>query len=147
LAPKKYPFSQPPTTKGQALFKEAGKVNLVDTPMAAAFVLRAVLEHTIDHYMTQNGIPFKRTIKSRVVDLDLSTRFEDVRQHLLKNNRALASDLRGVTSALTTKSDPVSIQSLNDYIHSSYRVPAADTLRTAWDNAEPFFRAIYGEAT
>ena len=145
LAPKKYPFAQPPTPKGQALFKEAGRVNLNDTPMAAAFMLRAVLEHTIDHYMTENGLPFKRMIKTRVVDLDLATRFEDVRQHLIKNKLASASDLRGVTSALTTKSDPTSIQSLNDYIHSSYRVPAADTLRSAWDNAEPFFKAVYGE--
>ena len=42
------------------------------------------------------------------------------------------------------KTDPASIQALNDYHHDKYDVPAADVLRNAWDTSEPLFIAIYG---
>ena len=146
LSPRRFSFAQPPTNKGQALIREATKIKLDETPMAAAYLLRAVLEHTIDYYMTVNRIPFREQRRGKNVELDLATRYERVKQHLIGSKRASAKDLRGATSALTTKSDPASIQSLNDYHHSRYRLPTVDALRTFWDNAEPFFAAVYGEA-
>lgn len=146
LAPRKFSFAHPPTNKGQLLIREASKIKLDETPLAAAFLLRAVIEHTIDYYMTINEMPFRVSRRGKNVELSLSARYEKVKQHLIHSDLASATELRGVTSALTTKSDPASIQSLNDYHHSRYRVPSVDVLRATWDNAEPFFVAVFGKA-
>jgi hypothetical protein len=140
-------FKQPETTKGQALVREAGRLNADDFPLASAFLLRAFLEHTIDSYMGANKIPrWEPDSKGVNKELNLQTRAERVIQHIVDNKIAAANDLRGVRANLTSKGDPASIQSLNDYHHATYRLPTADTLRVTWDSAVPLFIAVYGKA-
>jgi hypothetical protein len=148
LAPRSHEFKQPETTKGQALIREAGRLNADEFPLACAYVLRAILEHTIDIYMDANKIPRQEQNKSGTgsIELNLLTRAERVIQHLINSGLAPADKFRGVRSVLTNKGDPVSIQSLNDYHHSAYRIPTADTLRAAWESAVPLFIAVYGKA-
>jgi hypothetical protein len=142
LAPGRHPFAQPSTTKGQQLLREANLLRLRETPLACAFVLRAFLQHTIDIYMTREGLPFWENNKQ----LELKVRAERVLDHLIKSGRVKAQLLRGVRRTLTASTDPASIQALNDYHHDRYQVPAADVLRSAWDTAEPLFVAVYGPA-
>lgn len=145
LAPSRHNFAQPTTSKGQALVREASRLRLADTPLSAAFVLRAFLQHTLEKYMTDENMPMWETnAKGSSVQLNLSQKAERVVQHLVDNKKATGTDLRGVKRTLTGKTDPASIQALNDYHHDKYDVPAADVLRNAWDTAEPLFIAIYG---
>lgn len=145
LAPSRHNFAQPNTSKGQALVREASRLRVGDTPLAAAFVLRAFLQHTLEQYMTDEGMPmWENNAKGTSVQLNLSQKAERVIQHLVQNKKATGTDLRGVKRTLTGKTDPASIQALNDYHHDKYDVPAADVLRNAWDTAEPLFVAIYG---
>jgi len=145
LAPSRHNFAQPTTSKGQALVREASRLRLADTPLSAAFVLRAFLQHTLEKYMTDEKMPMWETSsKGSSVQLNLSQKAERVIQHLVDNKKATGTDLRGVKRTLTGKTDPASIQALNDYHHDKYDVPAADVLRNAWDTAEPLFVAIYG---
>lgn len=142
LAPPRQPFAQPKTEKGCQLVRECVKIKL-DQPLASAFLLRAFLQHTIDVYMTANGLPF---VEPKAGQLDLTARFERVNSHLISSKTAKGGDLHGVKSTLTAKTDPASIQSLNDYHHDKYRIPQAAVLRNAWDSAEPLFIAVYGQA-
>ena len=145
LAPSRHNFAQPTTSKGQALVREASRLRLADTPLSAAFVLRAFLQHTLEKYMTDESIPMWETnTKGSGVQLNLSQKAERVIQHLVESKKATGTDLRGVKRTLTGKTDPASIQALNDYHHDKYDVPAADVLRNAWDTSEPLFIAIYG---
>jgi len=145
LAPSRHNFVQPTTSKGQALVREASRLRLADTPLSAAFVLRAFLQHTLEKYMTDESMPMWETnAKGSSVQLNLSQKAERVVQHLVDSKKATGTDLRGVKRTLTGKSDPASIQALNDYHHDKYDVPAADVLRNAWDTSEPLFLAIYG---
>lgn len=145
LAPSRHNFAQPTTSKGQALVREASRLRLADTPLSAAFVLRAFLQHTLEKYMTDVSLPMWETnARGSSVQLNLSQKAERVIQHLVDNKKATGVDLRGVKRTLTGKTDPASIQALNDYHHDKYDVPAADVLRNAWDTAEPLFIAIYG---
>ena len=82
--------------------------------------------------------------KSITLDLDLSQKAERVLRHLISNDRATSNKLRGVKRTLSGKSDPASIQALNNHHHDKYDVPAADVLRSAWDTAEPPFVAVCG---
>lgn len=140
LAPQRQPFAQPETVKGQELVREASSINLANMPLASAYILRAFLEHTIDSYMTTHKIPFWEGGDQ----LNFSVRAERVITHIEKNGGALAKDLKGVKRTLTSKSDPASIQALNDYHHNKYQIPGVDILRDAWDSAEPLFIAVYG---
>ena len=145
LAPSRHGFVQPATAKGQALVREASRLRLADTPLSAAFVLRAFLQHTLEKYMADESIPTKEVnTKGVTLELDLSQKADRVLKHLVANGRATSTNLRGVTRTLTGKGDPASIQALNNYHHDKYDVPAADVLRTAWDTAEPLFVAVYG---
>ncbi len=73
LAPPRHAFVQPTTAKGQALVREASRLRLSDTPLSAAFVLRAFLQHTLEKYMADEGMPTKEpNSKGITLDLDLS---------------------------------------------------------------------------
>ena len=142
LAPSRHTFAQPKDEKSVQLLREAAKIRLREMPLAAAFVLRAFLQQTIDLYMTENSLPFWENNKQ----LELAIRADRVIKHLIQNQRALSKDLAGAKRMLATGSDPASIKALNDYHHDRYQVPAVDVLRSAWDSAIPLFNAVFGPA-
>ncbi|TJV39135.1 MAG: hypothetical protein E5Y02_26865 [Mesorhizobium sp.] len=144
LAPRSHRFAVPQSEKAERLLFEATKISLKVTPLACAYVLRAFIENTIDGYMTDKGLSTWNTAKNQ--RYDLKSRSEIVMNDLVLKKVAKKDDLRGITRILTNSTDPASIQALNDYIHGKYHVPSADTLRTAWDVAEPLFIAVYGAA-
>ncbi len=145
LAPSRHPFAQPSSEKGKRLIYEASLLKLRETPLAAGFLLRAVLEHTIDAYMDQNGMPMINAAKGGQ-KYDLKNRAQQVFDHLVASGRAKREDLRGVERTLTNSKDPASIQALNDYTHNKFHIPVADNLRSAWDSAEALLVAVYGAA-
>ncbi|WP_428969206.1 hypothetical protein ACQR50_16950 [Sphingomonas sp. Xoc002] len=140
LAEKKHPFKQPETTKGQRLVYEASRLNTATYPLSAAYVLRAFIEHTVDTYMTVHSIPRQEGIKP----IELHRRAETVIAHLIAAKTASGQDLRAAKRVLGDTKDKSSIQALNDYHHGRYVIPAADSLRAAWDACIPLFIAVYG---
>lgn len=142
LAEKRHAFSQPATVKGQRLVHEASRINARDFPLSSAYVLRAFLEHTIDIYMDAQGLDRFKGDKL----LDLQKRAALVIDHLKANGTAYQK-IRGADRVLTNTKDPSSIQALNDYHHDRYQIPAADSLRSAWDACVPLFIAVYGAAS
>lgn len=140
LAEKRHEFRQPETTKGQRLVAEASRIKVADFPLAAAFLLRAFLEHTVDSYMDTHNLSRVDGIKL----LDLNHRSVKVMDHLHVTKRVTMTALRGAKRVLTNTSDPSSIQALNDYHHDRYQVPATDALRNGWDACVPLFVAVWG---
>lgn len=142
LAPAKHPFKQPTTSKGQQLVREASKIRIADMPLAAAYVWRAFLQHTVDIYMQLHNLPFWENDKQ----LDLGVRADRVIDHLIQAKAATAMDLRGARRVFSEKAskNPSSLQALNDYHHDRYQVPTTEALRTGWDSSVPLFVAVYG---
>ena len=143
LAPPRHTFTEPATEKGRQLLREASKIKLQDFPLGCAFILRSFLEHTIDTYMVRENMAFWEGDKQ----IELRIRAERVIKHLVAAGTAKSSDLQGVKTTLTSKSDPASIQSLNNYHHDRYHLPSSDeALRNAWESAIPLYMAVYGKA-
>ncbi len=140
LAEKRHEFRPPETTKGQRLVAEASRLKVADFPLAAAYLLRAFLEHTIDSYMEAHNV--SRIDGNKL--LDLNHRAVKVMDHLHQTKRASMTALRGTKRVLTNTRDPSSIQALNDYHHDRYQIPAADALRSGWDACVPLFIAVWG---
>lgn len=144
LAPAHHPFKQPASPKGQQLLYEASKLKLEPTPLAAAYLFRAFIEHTIDIYIEQHSIPDR---KPRSVDrLDLKGRAELVLDHLKDAGTVNGNDLRGTRRVLTNTKDSASIQALNDYHHNKFHLPTVEALRNAWNTCEALFIGVYGQA-
>jgi hypothetical protein len=141
LAPSRHTFTQPATEKGRQLLREASKLRLREYPLGCAYILRSFLEHTVDTYMSQESLPFHENNKQ----LELRIRAERVIKHLIANKKVKSSELQGVKTTLTSKSDPASIHSLNSYHHDRYHLPATDVLRNAWESAIPLYVAVYGK--
>ncbi|NSY51421.1 hypothetical protein [Agrobacterium tumefaciens] len=141
LAPKKHPFQQPLSAKGQRLLYEASNLKLKEMPLSSAFILRAFIEHTIEVYMSANNMPF---VDPKGNNIDLKHRAENVIQHMVQSKAAKTEDLRGARRTLTGTTDPASIQALNDYHHNKFHIPTGDALRAAWDSAEAIYIAVYG---
>ena len=141
LAPSKHPFAEPATEKGKQLVREASRLKLRDTPLGCAYLLRAMIEYTVDTEMRASGIPSVEGDKT----LDLQTRFERVITKLYDNQRAPKGDFAAIKSTLTQKNGPVSFGALNGYIHNLFQIPSADDLRNAWDHAVPLFIAVFGK--
>jgi hypothetical protein len=142
LGPKTMGFAQPPSAKGQRLFHEASKLRLSDTPLASAYLLRAVLEHTFQVHMSANDIPRVDPKNGQTYDLKKCAVL--VIDHLVSSKTATKHELHGIQRILTNSTDPASIQALNDYHHDKFLIPSGENLRAAWDAAEALFAAVYG---
>ncbi|WP_156139433.1 hypothetical protein [Sphingomonas sp. 35-24ZXX] len=149
LAPRRLPFSDPEIEKAIHILEECTKIKLSGFEISCAFLLRAFLEITLRHYAKHNNIPLavidqegKRTPKA------LNILGSEIQKHIIKSNTNTfnSSDLRSFQSLLLTQSSNCSIQSLNSFVHNSYAIPTADTLRAAWEACNPVFIAAYGPA-
>lgn len=149
LAPRRLPFSDPEIEKAIHILGECTKIKLSGFEISCAFLLRAFLEITLRHYAKQNEIPLvivdddgKRTPKA------LNILGAEVKKHIINSNANAfnSSDLRSFQSLLLTQSSNCSVQSLNNFVHNSYAIPTADTLRAAWEACNPVFIAAYGSA-
>lgn len=138
LAPVKHQFAAPEQEKGQQLIREAGKLKNRETPLAAAFSFRAIIEHTIDTYMRAHSIPAWEGSK----ELKLEARLERVIAHLVNAGTAKGGDLAPIKTTLTA--GPMSIGALNGFIHNSFQMPTSENLLVAWEHAVPLFVAVFG---
>ena len=143
LAPKKHPFDVTGSKKLRMLVREAGALNTERFPLSCAFILRAVIELTVNQYLKANGLPLGPK-KGR--EFDLTKKATDVFQDLRSSGRVSAGDLRAFRNNFLKPSSAYSIQSLNGFVHNPYQLPTADALRAGWEAALPVLIATYGTA-
>lgn len=140
LAPPKHHFAAPEREKGRQLVREAAALKLRQTPLAAGFTFRAIIEFSVDTYMKAHALPAGKDGKP----LELGGRLDKVIDHLVANGVAKRGDLQPIKTTLT--SGPMSIGALNGFIHNDYQMPTPDALLTAWENASPLFVCVFGAA-
>lgn len=147
LAPRRIPFAEPALEKAAHVLEEATRVQLQNFEISAAFLLRAFLEMTLRAYAKQHKIPTTVMVDGHKIEKALAVLGEDVRKHIIGStaNELTSSDLRPFQTQLLTSKAEASIQSLNSFVHSSYAIPTADALRSAWEACVPVFVATYGE--
>lgn len=142
LAPKKHPFDTTKSTKLGMLLKEAGTLDVGKFPLSCAFVLRAVVELTVNDYMDDNSLP--RRQKGSQAEFDLKRKADDVLKHIVSSGAFSSTDVRAFRRNLLDKKSACSIQALNGFVHGPYDLPTADALRAGWESAVPVLIATYG---
>ncbi len=115
------------------VYKELRKLDVEKYPNAVAVLSRVFLEMSVNHYMNVFNLTGKDELKPRIdiVCDDLKTK--KVNQNILKSIR-LATSQTGA---------PFSVDLLNGYVHNQFVNPDAKTLKTAWDNVQPFFETLW----
>ena len=144
LAPKKHPFDTTKSTKLGMLLREAGTLDVGKFPLSCAFVLRAIVELSVNDYMDANSLP--RGEKGSQREFDLKRKADDVLSHIVSSGAFSASDLRAFRRNLLDKRSACSIQALNGFVHGPYDLPTADALRAGWESSIPVLTATYGRA-
>ena len=143
LAPKKHPFDVTSSKKLRMLVREAGSLNTERFPLSCAFVLRAVVELTVNEYLKANSLPLG---PKGGAEFDLTKKATDVVQDLRSSGKVPAGDLRAFRNNFLNRTSAYSIQSLNGFVHNPYQLPTADALRAGWEAALPVLIATYGTA-
>ena len=141
LAPKKHPFDMSNSEKLRMLVWEASALNTERLPLSCAFVLRAVVELAVNHYLKANGLPLG---PQEGPEFNLTKKASDVVQDLRSSEKVPAGDLHPFRNNFLSKTSAYSIQSLNGFVHNPYQLPTADALRAGWEAVLPVLVATYG---
>jgi len=127
------------------IYKELRSLWMDDSPNACAVLLRVFLELSVDSYMRANNIDtrFKDPQNGKMFDKKLNKKVNEVIDDLINKKGHNRKDYKGVIRALNDSGSPLHIDLLHDYIHSLFQTPKIRDLRSAWDIAEPLFKAIW----
>ena len=142
LAPKEHFFDCTGLTKLGMLVREAEQLNLNRVPFSAAFVLRTIVELSMNHYLDKHNLLQRNQDGS---EFSLTKKVNSVIEDLKSNEIVSSSELQPFRVRLLSPSSACSIQSLNGFVHNQYALPSADDLRAGWDACVPLFIAIYGK--
>ena len=143
LAPKTHPFDTTSSTKLAMLVNEAASLNIERLPLSAAFVLRAIVELTVNEYLNKHNLPLGQPGGQ---EFNLAKKANDVVSDLTSSAVLGRTDLRAFRNRLLTQTSACSIQSLNGFVHNRYDLPSADDLRAGWEACQPILIATYGSA-
>ena len=143
LAPTKHPFDTTGNTKLGMLLREASTLDVTKVPLSCAFVLRAVVERSVNDYLKAKSLPLG---PKRGQEFDLTKKAEDVVDHIRLNGPITSTHLRDFRRNVLNSRSACSIQALNGFVHSPYALPTADALRAGWESVVPILIATYGEA-
>jgi vacuolar-type H+-ATPase subunit F/Vma7 len=126
-----------------AIVTELQKLRVDTFPHAASILFRVFLELSTDHYMNANGLPAFIKIPNRAnVDKKLGSKVREVVDHLISGG-AKKKDFDGLSRALGDKQSPLSIDLLHGYVHNLFVIPKTRDLLASWDEARPYFEAIW----
>jgi hypothetical protein len=118
-------------TKTQALVRELQTLNFDKAPHAAAILIRAILELSVDEYIELKGLGKKRTLRDRVKACLAAV---DPTQ---KDER-----FRAVRTGLQDGSSLYAVGTLHEFVHNRYFQADHMHVGTIADNVEPFLQAL-----
>lgn len=126
-----------------AIVTELQKLRVDTFPHAISVLLRVFLELSTDHYMNSNTLAlFTKTPTGHNVDKKLGSKVQEVITHLISAG-ANKRDFDGIRRAVGDKQSPLSIDLLHGYVHNRFVIPKTRDLLVAWDEARPYFEAVW----
>lgn len=126
------------------VFKELQKLSAKQYPNSVAVMFRVFLEFSVNAYLETFCLLKEGALTANDAGTkNLSGNINKVLNHL-DNSNVINRDFRkGIRSELDSQSSPLSVDSLNSYIHSHYFYPKYLGLLTSWDNVQPFFLILW----
>lgn len=132
-----------PNAKLAEIFEELKTLRLEKHRHAISVVFRVFLELSVDLYLLDKNIPFETVNeKGNKFPKNLDTKVRDAVDHMVSVG-VHRQDIRGVSTMSSDRTNPLHTDFLHAYVHNANFSARENDLRTAWDNARPFFERIY----
>lgn len=126
------------------IHKELRSLWMEDNPHACAVLLRVFLELSVDYYMNTNKLDTQfKAPNGKITDKKLNKKVEEVIEDLVNKKGCKRKEFAGVSRALSDRGSPLHIDLLHAYLHSLFQTPKIRDLRSAWDEAQPFFERVW----
>lgn len=140
----------------KAVFSELQKINLSSYPNAVSVLLRGLLEMALGHYLDRTGHLQKMIADERDRQKRRSRNYSSKWHPTLDNMLKYVSheddtiiqnpNLRKAIGKLRAeKESPISVDSLNLFVHNAYHLPDEEKLRALWTRLAPLFDIILTE--
>lgn len=110
------------------VYELARKIDVRESPNAAAVLMRVLIEFSVEHYISKNGLTGKD---------NLSGNIRSIANHMHSNGKIKKEYLDEVVR-LTEHHNLLSAKSLQRFVHSFDFSPDRQTLCTLWENIDRF---------
>lgn len=121
---------------------ELRSLHLREHKHAIAVLFRVFLETSVDAFLTRNGASLTVVIKGHTKDKSLQAKVTETID-LMTTSGIDRRSLDGVAKGIHDRTNPLFIETLHAYVHNQFYSPKESDLTTAFDNARPFFEAIW----
>lgn len=121
---------------------ELRSLTLVDYHHAISVLFRVFLETSVDDYLTRFGVALTYPTPNGPKDKSLKSKVRESTNHMITGGTP-KKNLAGLLSAIDDVNNPLNPETLNNYVHNRFFSPTDRHLKTAWDNAQPFFEKIW----
>lgn len=125
------------------IFRELRLISVRQYPNTVAVMFRVFLELSVNAYMETFKMLREGEMTANDSKHDLAGHTQQVVNHMVGKgyiNRELS---KGIKNELKAEASPLSIESLNAYVHSARLFPQSTSLITGWDNVQPFFEILW----
>lgn len=123
-------------TKAKSVVADLCKLETEKTPLAVAFLLRALVEMSERNYRDKNGLSDKDGLRKNI--LQAAT-------HMKANQLLSAEQFEVVERRSNTNNDMLNIQTLQNFLHKASFHTDRHWLHTFWDDVRPFVVACWND--
>lgn len=124
------------------IYLQAKKLKVDDHPNAASFLMRALIEMSVEEYLDHKKVPVPQKSRTgRWDDENLKKKVEAVLADLDPESKN--KDLSAVRRATSNEDNFFSIATLHSYIHNRKTEPAPHDLKLTYEAWFPFLKAVH----
>lgn len=144
LIPRKFklPITQ---SRVAVIFKELSQLSVKSYANTSAVMLRVFLEMSVDIFIETFNLLKEGTITSSQSGKSLKQKILIVVGHLKDMGVANKDITKGIEMDIDNPNSPLSVDSMNSYVHNYRLTPVPDLLITEWDNIQPFVECLWQE--
>lgn len=145
LIPSGIELSIPPEyARAYDVFCELKTLSARKYPNTVAVMFRVFLELSVGAYVESSGmLPEGQLTSNGDGTPNLMGRVNQVINDLMQHGLINKDLQKGIKSELSNRNSPLSIETLNAYVHSPNFFPTYISLLSGWDNVQPFFLILW----
>lgn len=125
------------------VFNELRQLSAKSYPNSVAVMFRVFLELSVDAYMETFALLKDGQLTANEGTHNLLGHVNKVLNHLTAKGLINKDLQKGIKNELNDETSPLSIESLNAYVHNENFFPKYANLITSWDNVQPFFTILW----
>ena len=130
------------------VFNELKGLSAKKYPNIVAAMFRVLLELSVNNYIETFGLLRDGQLTANEGSThNLHGNVNRVINDMMRKNIINKDLQKGIKMELNNPNSPLSIDSLNAYVHSSHCIPSYLSLLTGWDNVQPFFQILWHEVS